>query len=141
MRMAKVDMLGTGETWGFFDSKLFFKVMLQPLLRRLFVTCGVFTRYFSVAFSWLFRDFFVALFWPFSWLFRGFFVAFSWLFRGPRFGQNLRVLALEQSSELLSPPLPTHGGLNHAWLQGMDKRSIGSSFGTLHLRFQKMSCV
>ena len=38
-------------------------------LRRLFVTCGVFTR------------------------------GFSWLFRGPRFGQNLRVLALEQSSE------------------------------------------
>ena len=47
----------------------------------------------------------------FSWLFRGpllsrktvfgafFFVAFSWLFRGPRFGQILRVLALEQSSE------------------------------------------
>ena len=24
---------------------------------------------------------------------------FSWLFRGPRFGQNLRVLALEQSSD------------------------------------------
>ena len=35
----------------------------------------------------------------FSWLFRGFFVAFSWLFRGPCFGQILRVLALEQSSE------------------------------------------
>ena len=32
--------------------------------------------------------------------FRGFFVAFSWLFRGPRFGQILRVLALEQSSFL-----------------------------------------
>ena len=46
----------------------------------------------------------------FSWLFRGpllsrktvfgpFFVTFSWFFRGPRFGQILRVLALEQSSE------------------------------------------
>ena len=34
-----------------------------------------------------------------SGLFRYFFVAFSWLFRGPRFGQILRVLALEQSSE------------------------------------------
>ena len=63
--------------------------------RRLFVTCGVFTRY------WLFRGFFVALFClekQCLGLFRGFFVAFSWLFLGPRFGQNLRVLALEQSS-------------------------------------------
>ena len=33
-------------------------------------------------------------------IFRGFFVVFSWLFRGPRFGQNLRVLALEQFSDL-----------------------------------------
>ena len=56
----------------------------------------------ALAFPWLFRG-------PlpsrkkknsFSWLFRGFFVAFSWLFRGPCFGQNLRVLALEQSSEM-----------------------------------------
>ena len=44
--------------------------------------------------------------WVFSWLFRGpllsrntVFGPFSWLFRGPRFGQILRVLALEQSSE------------------------------------------
>ena len=64
-------------------------------IRRLFVTCGVFTRYFFVAFSWFF-----------SWLFRGpllsrntVFGPFSWLFRGPRFGQILRVFALEQSSE------------------------------------------
>ena len=57
------------------------------MVRRFFVTCGVFTRYFFVAFSWLFR---------------GFFVVFSWLFRGPRFGQDLRVLALEQSSEMAS---------------------------------------
>ena len=35
-------------------------------LRRLFVTCGVFTRYFFVAFPWLFRG---------PLLFRGFFVA------------------------------------------------------------------
>ena len=56
--------------------------------------------------SLLFRVFFVALFCLetqcsglFSWLFRGFFVAFSWFFRGPRFGQILRVLALEQSSD------------------------------------------
>ena len=34
-----------------------------------------------------------------SGLFRYFFVVFSWLFRGPRFGQILRVLALEQSSD------------------------------------------
>ena len=33
-------------------------------------------------------------------LFRGFFVVFSWLFRGPHFGQNLRVLTLEKSSDL-----------------------------------------
>ena len=64
-----------------------------------------------VTFLWLFRGFFVAFSWPsspwknsvwaffvpFSWFFRGFFVAFSWLFRGPRFGQILRVLALEKS--------------------------------------------
>ena len=71
-------------------------------IRRLFVTCGVFTRYFFVAFSWFFRGFFVALFClekQCSGLFRYFFVVFSWLFRGPRFGQILRVLALEQSSE------------------------------------------
>ena len=43
----------------------------------------------------------------FSWLFRGphlpgktVFGPFSWLFRGPRFGQILRVLALEKSSDL-----------------------------------------
>ena len=53
-------------------------------------------------FSWFFRGFFVALFClekQCSGLFRYFFVAFSWLFRGARFGQILRVLALEQSSE------------------------------------------
>ena len=55
-----------------------------------------------MVFSWFFRGFFVA---PFclekqcSGLFRYFFVVFSWLFRGPCFGQILRVLALEQSSE------------------------------------------
>ena len=44
--------------------------------------------------------------WFFSWLFRGpllsrktVFGPFSLLFRGPRFGQILRVLALEQSSD------------------------------------------
>ena len=42
----------------------------------------------------------------FSWFFRGLhllgktvFGSFSWRFRGPRFGQILRVLALEKSSE------------------------------------------
>ena len=53
-----------------------------------------------MAFSWFFRGFFVALFClekQCSGLFRYFFVVFSWLFRGPRFGQILRVLALEQS--------------------------------------------
>ena len=57
-----------------------------------------------VTFSWFFRGFFVALFClekQCSGLFRYFFVVFSWLFRGPHFGQILRVLALEQSSELL----------------------------------------
>ena len=79
--------------------------LLKTLFRRLFVTSDVFTRYFFVAFPWLFRGFFVALFClekQCLGLFRGFFVAFSWLFRGPRFGQILRVLALEQSSELCS---------------------------------------
>ena len=55
-----------------------------------------------VVFSWLFRGPLLSgktVFGPFSLLFRGFFVAFSWLFRGPRFGQILRVLALELSSE------------------------------------------
>ena len=67
-------------------------------IRRLFVTCDVFTRYFFVAFSCLFRG-------PHLLgkqclgVFRGFFVVFSWLFRGPHFGQILRVLALEKSSE------------------------------------------
>ena len=59
-------------------------------------------RGFFVAFPWLFRGPLPSrktVFGPFSWFFRGFFVVFSWLFRGPRFGQNLRVLALEQSSE------------------------------------------
>ena len=77
------------------------------ILRRLFVTCCVFTRYFFVAFSGFFRGFFVALFClekQCSGLFRYFFLVFSWLFRGffrgPCFGQILRVLALEQSSEI-----------------------------------------
>ena len=62
-------------------------------------------RFYSLlfrGFSWLFRGPLLSrktMFGPFSLLFRGFFVAFSWLFRGPRFGQILRVLALEQSSE------------------------------------------
>ena len=57
-------------------------------------------------FSWLFRGPLLSrktVFGPFSLLFRGFFrgffVAFSW----PRFGQILRVLALEQSSDLGFP--------------------------------------
>ena len=60
-------------------------------------------RGFFVVFSWLFRGPLLSrktVFGPFSLLFRGFFVAFPWLFRGPRFGQILRVLALEQSSDL-----------------------------------------
>ena len=48
-----------------------------------------------VTFSWLFRGFF-----------RGFFVVFSWLFRGPHFGQILRVLALEKSSEMVGLEKP-----------------------------------
>ena len=57
-----------------------------------------------MAFSWFFRGFFVALIClekqclgVFT---RYFFVAFSWLFHGPHFGQILRVLALEESSDL-----------------------------------------
>ena len=52
-----------------------------------------------VAFSWpssIYKNSVRAFFVTFSWFFRGFFVAFSWLFR---FGQILRVLALEQSSD------------------------------------------
>ena len=48
-----------------------------------------------VAFSWLFRGPLLSIK-QCSGLFRYFFVA---LFRGPRFGQILRVLALEQSSD------------------------------------------
>ena len=56
----------------------------------------------------------------FPWLFRGPHllrktVFGRWLFRGPQFGQILRVLALEKSSEfrppkkyLAPPPFPTH---------------------------------
>ena len=51
------------------------------ILRRLFVTCDVFARYFFVAFSWLFRGFFVALIClekkQCLGVFRGFFVVFS----------------------------------------------------------------
>ena len=57
-----------------------------------------------VTFSCFFRGFLVALVSlekQCLGLFRGFFVVFSWLFRGPRFGQILRVLALEKSSDLL----------------------------------------
>ena len=64
---------------------------------------------FFVVFSWLFRGPLLSrktVFGPFSLLFRGFFVAFLWLFRGPRFGQILRVLALEQSSEIKQHPNP-----------------------------------
>ena len=66
-------------------------------------------RFYSLLFRGFFRvffrGFFVALFClekQCSGLFRYFFVAFSWLFRGPCFGQILRVLALEQSSDLFS---------------------------------------
>ena len=65
-----------------------------------------------VTFSWLFRGFFVALLClekQCLGLFRGFFVAFAWLFRGPRFGQNLCVLALEKSSENSSGAAPISG--------------------------------
>ena len=57
-------------------------------------------RGFFVVFSWLFRGPLLSrktVFGPF----RYFFVVFSWLFRGPCFGQILRVLALEQSSEFI----------------------------------------
>ena len=64
------------------------------LFRRLFVTCDVFTRYF--------------------------FVAFSWLFRGPHFGQILRVLALEKSSDLFFPVLL--GGQGHVRFTIQDLR-------------------
>ena len=53
-----------------------------------------------VNFSWLFRGFFVALICLEKQFFVRFSVAFSWLFRGPHFGQIVRVLALEKSSEM-----------------------------------------
>ena len=51
-----------------------------------------------------------------SGLFRYFLVVFSWLFRGRRFGQILRVLALEQSS-VTNPAFSkqTRHFLNHAF--------------------------
>ena len=63
--------------------------------------------YFFVAFSWFFRGPLLSrktVFGPFSLLFRGFFVAFSW----PCFGQILRVLALEQSSDFLPSLINPH---------------------------------
>ena len=51
---------------------------VTSIFRRLFVTCGVFARYFFVAFSWLFRGPLLSrktVFGPFLLLFRGFFVA------------------------------------------------------------------
>ena len=56
-----------------------------------------------VTFLWLFRGLF-CLEKQCSGLFRYFFVAFSWFFLGPLFGQILRVLALEQSSDSESTP-------------------------------------
>ena len=76
--------------------------VIQKTFRYLWRFYSLLFRGFFVVFSWLFRGPLLSrktVFGPFSWLFRGFFVAFSWLFRGPCFGQNLRVLALEQSSE------------------------------------------
>ena len=75
---------------------------LRPNLRRLFVTCDVFTRYFSVAVLWLFRGPHllgktVSLF--LFVCFCVFFCGFLWCLRGPHVGQSLRVLALEKSSE------------------------------------------
>ena len=87
-----------GALWHGVPSHEFSTPLSRSLIRRLFVTC-----YFFVAFPWLFRGPLPSrktVFGPFSWFFRGFFVVFSSLFRGPRFGQNLRVLALEQSSDL-----------------------------------------
>ena len=66
---------------------------VPAFVRRLFVTCDVFARYFFVAFSWFFRDFFVALI--------SLEKQYLSLFRGPRFGQILRVLTLEKSSEFV----------------------------------------
>ena len=76
--------------------------IFQKTFRYLWRFYSLLFRGFFVFFSWLFRAPLLSIktvFGPFSFLFRGFFVAFSWLFRGPRFGQILRVLALEQSSE------------------------------------------
>ena len=78
------------------------RLQYQKTFRYLWRFYSLLFRGFFVAFPWLFRGPLLSrktVFGPFSWLFRGFFVAFSWLFRGPRFGQNLRVLALEQSSD------------------------------------------
>ena len=83
-----------------------FHRIFQKTFRYLWRFYSLLFRGFFVVFSWLFRGPLLSrntVFGPFSWLFRGFFVAFSWLFRGPRFGQILRVLALEQSSEFFTP--------------------------------------
>ena len=50
-------------------------------VRRLFVTCDVFARYFFGPFPGFFVTL-VCLEKQCSWLFRGFFVVLSWLFRG-----------------------------------------------------------
>ena len=81
----------------------------KQFFRHVIILAGIVSEDFSllvafllVTFLWLFRGPHLSrktVFGPFSLLFRGFFVAFSWLFRGPRFGQSLRVLALEQSSD------------------------------------------
>ena len=76
--------------------------LCQKTFRYLWRFYSLLFRGFSVVFSRLFRGPLLSrktVFGRFSWLFRGFFVAFSWPSRGPHFGQILRVLALEKSSD------------------------------------------
>ena len=94
-------------------------------VRRLFVTCCVFTRYFFVAFSWFFRGFFVALFClekQCSGLFRYFFVVFSW------------PLFLEQSSLTLVWSVST-------WHFNHEERSSSISKGVVGRCFAPPSCL
>ena len=76
------------------------RVKLTPDLRS--EDFSLLVTFLLVTSSWLFHGFFVAIIClekQCLGVFRGFFVAFPWLFRGPHFGQILRVLALEKSSD------------------------------------------
>ena len=84
-----------------------------------------------------------------SGLFRYFFVVFSWLFRGPRFGQILRVLALEQSSDVFIPQASMHEECSvlatctaraKAWMPGEREEHTTASEGEHRMGTEAAEC-